>query len=382
MACGPGSRAVSEERPEAEASAAAAGRSMPGGLDRIFRTALLIIPIGVIGNVGFSLLVTEREMLRSVTEYPRVYLLLALGLGVLPWFTGSLRLLVWTRFLGHRVRFKDTFEITLATMLGAAVSPTAIGGGLFKWGQLVQRGVSPGAAASLTLLEPFEDAVFFAIALPAAIVITASWQLPVFGAAAGEVSRNLPPVLIGTLAIALATWLVVRTILKGVFGRKTQRKGQRFLLRMRRRLTTAWVDARTVYQLIGKTGKARFAFTLTLTAIHWISRYSVISALVAFLGAPVQPVLFWLLQWIVFTLATVIPTPGAAGGAEAAFFVIYSPFLPSGIMGLATAGWRFFTFYLLLLLAAIVYILLGGARKRRPLMVVDQAVLSEVHNER
>ena len=92
---------------------------------------------------------------------------------------------------------------------------------------------------------------------------------------------------------------------------------------------------------------------MTLTAIQWVARYSIISVLIAFLGAPVQPVLFWLLQWVVFTLAAFIPTPGAAGGAEAAFFLIYSPFVPAGILGLATAGWRFFTFYLLLGLAAL-----------------------------
>ena len=87
------------------------------------------------------------------------------------------------------------------------------------------------------------------------------------------------------------------------------------------------------------------------------------SLLIAFLGAPVQPVLFWLLQWVVFTVASFIPTPGAAGGAEAAFFLVYSPFVPSEVLGLATAGWRFLTFYLLLGLASILYLLIGERRR-------------------
>ena len=56
----------------------------------------------------------------------------------------------------------------------SAVSPTAVGGGFFKWGMLVQRGVSPGAAASITTFPTIEDAIFFALALPAAVFWTAS----------------------------------------------------------------------------------------------------------------------------------------------------------------------------------------------------------------
>lgn len=332
---------------------------MPRGLDKLFRTALIIIPIGVVGNVAFSLLVTEREMLSSLVDLPREYLALALVLTVIPWFTNALRLLIWTRFLGHGVRFGEAFRITLATDLGASVSPTAVGGGFFKWGLLVQRGVSPGAAASLTTLTPLEDGLFFLIAIPVALFLTASWAHPVFGRVADQFRENAPPVILIALGIAGFTWLSARWVLGGGLGRRTQRRGRRYLLRLQRAMRATWVDARQVYRLIRFDGKSRFALSMSLTAIQWIARYSVVSALVAFLGVPVQPVLFWLLQWVVFTLAAFIPTPGAAGGAEAAFFVIYSPFLPGSVIGLATAGWRFLTFYLLLGLAAVFYLGLG-----------------------
>lgn len=335
------------------------------GLDRIFRTALIIIPIGVIGNVAFSLLVTDRELLTMVAGFPRGYLAIALLLGIIPWFTNALRLLIWTRFLGHGVGFRDAFRITLATDLGAAVSPTAVGGGFFKWGLLVQRGVSPGAAASITTLTPIEDGIFFAIALPVALILTASWGHPVFSSVAARLSDSALPVLGGALIIAVVVWLLARWVLRGGVGVRRQRRSYRIVHRLRRRAFATWVDARQVYRLVRTDGKLRFALSLSLTAVQWTARYSIISALVAFLGAPVQPVLFWMLQWVVFTLAAFIPTPGAAGGAEAAFFVVYSPFIPSSLMPLATAGWRFFTFYILLALAGVLYIVLGGLRRGR-----------------
>ncbi|MEX2571857.1 MAG: flippase-like domain-containing protein [Gemmatimonadota bacterium] len=340
---------------------------MVRGLNRVFRTALIVIPIGVIGNVLFSLLVTDRALLSAMGDFPREYLVLALVLGIVPWFTNALRLLIWTRFLGHRVSLLETFRIVLATDLGAAVSPTAVGGGFFKWGLLVQRGVSPGAAASLTTLTPFEDGLFFAIAIPLALVLTASWDHPVFGTVAGQLGEH--GVALGglTLAVALLTWLGARWVMGGGFGSRTQYRSRRYLLRVRRSLRSTWVDARQVYRLIRVTGKRWFALSMVLTAIQWIARYSIISALIAFLGAPVQPVLFWLLQWVVFTLAAFIPTPGAAGGAEAAFFLVYGVFVPPSILGLATAGWRFFTFYLLLAIAALLYLITGPAvRRLRP----------------
>jgi glycosyltransferase 2 family protein len=341
-------------------------RTMPKGLDKLLRTALVIIPIGVIGNIVFSLVVTDRAVLRGVTDFPRSYLLIALLLGIVPWFTNALRLLIWTRFLGHPLGFRDSLRIVLATDMGAAVSPTAVGGGLFKWGLLVQRGVSPGAAASLTTLSPLEDGLFFLLAIPIALWFTASWGHPALIAVADQFQQNALHVAGAALGIAALTWVAVTWVLGGGLGRRTQQQGRRYLYRLGRGLRATWLDAREVYRLIRVDGKSRFALSMSLTGIQWIARYAIISVLIAFLGAPVQPVLFWVLQWVVFTLAAFIPTPGAAGGAEAAFFLIYSPFVPTEVLGLATAGWRFFTFYLLLGLAAIVYFALGGTPRAAP----------------
>src|SRR5690606_37698517 len=131
-----------------------------------------------------------------------------------------------------------------------------------------------------------------------------------------ELEHDIPVVLAIAAGIALFTWLAVRWILLGGLGRRTRQRGMRFMARTRRKMGGTWRDARDVFRLIAVRGKSRFALSMTLTAIQWTARYSVISALVAFLGVPVDPVLFWLLQWVVFTLMAFIPTPGAAGGAE------------------------------------------------------------------
>jgi len=341
-----------------------APRPTAKGMDRIFRAMLFIVPLGVLGNIVFSLAITDRSLLMSVRDFPRAYLLVAVFLSLVPWLTNSLRLMIWTDFLDHRISMRDAFQITLAMDLGAAVSPTAVGGSLFKWGMLVQRGIRPGAAASITTLPTIEDGVFFAIALPLAIYFSASWNLPIFRELLERFEQNAIPVLLIAGAIASVSWLAVRLILGGGFGTRTQRRSLRLVGRVRRKLRATWADARQVFRLIARGGKARFALSFLLTSAQWIARYSVITALVAFLGVPVQPVLFWVLQYVVFSLMALIPTPGAAGGAEASFFFIYSAFLPEAIIGLATAGWRFLTFYLQLGLAAIIFFLMRAREQR------------------
>jgi glycosyltransferase 2 family protein len=325
---------------------------------------MVVIAIGVLGNIIFSLLVTDRELLRSLGEFPRGYLALAVGLALVPWVTHTLRLHIWTWFLGHRIGVRESFRIVVATDLGASVSPTAVGGAFFKWGMLVQRGVRPGAAASITTLPTVEDAIFFLFALPIAIYLSRAWELPVFQEIGTHLSGNLLTAVMVVGGIALVLWLLMRGLLGGGFGGRARRGSIGIAGRLRRRLRTAVRDGARVFLTVATKGGWRLPLSLGLTAIGWIARYSVISALAAFLGAPVDPVLYWLLQWVVFTLMAFIPTPGATGGAEAAFFVIYGAFLPERVIGLATAGWRFLTFFMQLGLAAIIFTIMSAGGRR------------------
>jgi glycosyltransferase 2 family protein len=271
-----------------------------------------------------------------------------------------LRLLVWSRFLGYRIPVRELLRMTLVVDLGAAVSPTAIGGEAFKWGLLVGNGVRPGQAATLALLPKVEDAIFFfGFALPFTLVYTQAWRLPAVATSTRLLSGNALLIIGSGLVLAVAAWLALRSVLRGHGGHRAQRHGTRWWGRLRRRLRHSWQDARGVLWLIVTRGKSRFALTLVFTAAHWIGRYSVISALALFLGLPFDPVLFWLLQWIVFTIMTFVPTPGAAGGAEVAFTAVYATLLPSGVIGIVTAAWRLFTFYVPVALAALTFPLLA-----------------------
>ena len=84
------------------------------------------------------------------------------------------------------------------------------------------------------------------------------------------------------------------------------------------------------------------------------------------------------MQWVVFTLMTLFPTPGAVGGAEVSFALIFRGIVPTGVIPLLTTAWRFLTFYLIMVAGAGIIVLFGVGRSPSPIMPVDQGIDEEL----
>jgi glycosyltransferase 2 family protein len=340
------------------------GTGLSRGFDRVLRTALFLVPFGVLGNLALSWFATDHDALRALGRLDLRYLWLALLLAFLPWLTNALRLLIWARFIGYRVSLRDMLRVTLGSELSSSVIPTSTGGEVFRWGMLVQKGIPQGKAASIVTLGYIEDLVFFGIAIPSAIVWSRAWELPVLRTLGDQMQGRAILVAFVVAGILFALRFLFRAALIGRLGERSRRRGLRFAGRMKRRFRRTWHDFRTVHRLVVRRGKSRFALTLGITAVQWGARYSVATAIAYLLGAQVDPVLFFLLQWVVFTAMMFIPTPGASGGAEAAFFLVYQALLPTGLIGIATALWRLLTFYVQLAVGSIVFLAFNIADAR------------------
>ena len=321
-------------------------------LHHIFKYLLILIPMGVVGNLLFTFFKTDRTIWSAWHSFSHGYLMIAFILSLIPWFTNATRLWIWTRFLKNPVPYKNTFSIVLATEMGSAISPTAVGGGYVKLGMLIQKGFPPGSAASVMILGTLEDLSFFAITIPLALWYSGAHRLLIFHQIFITIQEKS-----GSLIWILGTLcgLIVCLLLVHHFHLKQKIKTSRFYRKIYGRIQTFFTEFITVYHTIGKKGKLIFLITFCLTAIQWICRYSVISALLACFHITVQPILFFLLQWIVFSFGTFIPTPGGAVGIEAAFLLVYSTFIPAPMIGLVTATWRFLTYYILLTLGSILF---------------------------
>ena len=319
----------------------------------LFGRLLFLIPLGIICNIIFSFVVTDRAMVRSVVHVAPGYFVLAAVLSLVPWFTGSLRLFMWGRFLGGKICYWDVFRIVINAELGAAVSPPLIAGSAVKISMLMRRGFTGGTALSLSVLESLEDSIFFIIMVPIALTLSSSWRLPIVKDGMEGLGHPSLWVLLASIAAVLC---IVTALVRRRSGWIQKVPVLRTLVES---IRPSYGNFTATFHAIVRDGKSIFALTMALTSFQWLCRYSVISLLLAGMGIPVRPLLFMALQVIVFALITFVPTPGGAGGAEVMFSLLYRAFLPAGAIGVVTTAWRFLTFYFLVLVAAVLALLLG-----------------------
>ncbi len=164
------------------------------------------------------------------------------------------------------------------------------------------------------------------------------------------------------VALGGLVYVTSRLALRGRFGPRPRRTARRWALRVRRPLRAIWTDVRRVFGLVVRRGKSRFALSFGLTVVQWTARYSVATIVIAMLGGPLRPYLFWVLGWLTYAIASPVPTPGAAVATEATFLVLHQPFVPSEILGLATSAWRLVLFYLPAIAAAVLFPLLRASQ--------------------
>lgn len=319
------------------------------------RWGVVVILAGVALNLGMAYLAVRAGAVRTIQAVSPSWILAAAVLGLVPTLLHGIRIRIWAGFLDTPTRLRGSMRAAWGTELGSSIAPKAIGGAPVKLGLLMDSGMSAGTAASIVMLNNFEDIVAFTIVMPAIAVATRRWDVPEVQEALGRIADRVfaagPWLLLLVALIAGGLWLRHR-----LRDRRAPRGEVGPLRAAFRRVRGDFFEA---YALVGRRGKLRFVAAVATTTIQWIARCSVGTAILYGLGRPVDPILFFLLQWVVWMTMVFVPTPGAALGAEASFAAVMSGFVGGGILGLVGAAWRFLSFYLVLLVGLAMVPLLG-----------------------
>jgi len=354
----------------------------PTGLNinRIIRIVSIIIPLALAGNIIYMFLASDFSIIGGIGNYAILYLSLAFILVFMPWITHSLRISLWGRAFGKNLTFGESFRTAVAADLGAAIVPSTIGGSYAKLAILTSFGFSPGEATLVTLLGTVEDALFFAFALPFSFTMTGAWNDP----GIRQLARNLGshwPFLAGLIAFLIIAYF----ILARVRSRKLTRRLDRPIETPAGLIHKLWAKLRIykrqfsdAWKFVRQNHKSTFFACIALAGIGWTCRYSIITLLVLGLGYRADPVLFFLLQWVVFTFMTLFPTPGAIGGAEVSLALVFKGIVPSGIIPILTGVWRFLTFYLIMIVGAIIIMLFGVGRSKQKPEQIKRGLRAEV----
>ncbi len=287
-------------------------------------------------NLSLSLIFTDTFSAADLSNFSLGYFLLTVALISVPWFTKAIRLASWIHLTEQRLSFKEVFRITLAGELGAAISPTAIGAAPIKAAMLSRRKFTVGESVSLASVMPMEDLTFFLMALPLALFLSPTLGLGTLPEIHIDIGRILTwvGVIVGGLTVIglIASWIW---------------SDSRVMIKIRSWLREFWTDFFNAYNLMIRRGKLRFVVHLGISGFQWTARYAIVPLLLYSLGYQVNFLQFFILYWMLASLASFVPTPGATGAAEGAFLLVFSKFVPSSALGLVMIGWRFLSFYLL-----------------------------------
>lgn len=318
------------------------------------RRALFVIPVAVVANLLITFLQGGISLHRTAPAPG--FLALGAILGFVPWFTHAARLRIWTRFLGLRLSWAKLFAMVVGTELGSAVTPTAVGGGWVKAAMLVSFGMSPGQAISLMTLGSLEDGIFLGLAVPASLLAT-GFALP----------RSM---LLHAIREKTSPWPLALAALALVGG------GAALLGRSRaaKALHRHARECREVYTRVFTHGGLRWAWSMALTGAQWACRYTVMWAVLASLGQPAPVLKIFPLQWLVFTMGTLVPTPGGLGGIDAAFFVVHHGVAHGEVLRAAAPLWRLLTSWLQLAVGAALWtVLWARCVGRSPVAAIELA---------
>ena len=320
-------------------------------VQKIIRRMVLVVSLGIMAHLIFLLLTTDRSILSNISKIKIPYLILIGMLALVPWFGHSLRLMIWTKFAGHPLKYLDCFRTAVYTELGGSLSPTLIGGGPIKLAYLLKKGLNPGKAGLITALNGFEDFIMYSLILLISFIHVRESIERILNAISGFVVGNYIYIISGIVLFFLLRWLLKK--LKFSFDFLVPDKFSNWWKGFKQAAKDNWDEMKGLAVKILKEGKLTFSLSFLLLILSWLGRFSILLVILYALGIDFKPFQMYLQQWIVYITMLFIPTPGASGGAEASFFLIFGGEIPKHILPLIVSTWRFFIYYFMLFVAII-----------------------------
>jgi len=319
-------------------------------IEKTINKLVIVVSFGIVAHLVFLLMTNDKNVFQYLNKIKFRYLFLILSLLLFNWIGHALRLVIWTRYLKQQLSFKSTFRIAVYTELGSSITPTLIGGGPIKLGLLIKNGLSTGKAGFLTLLNGLEDFIMYSAVFIIGFFYAKKSIFRIFESISQFVKSNWEYVLGGLVLILIIKWAFKNvTALKAI--NIIPKKHKTNWAKLKIELKKGWSEMAQSFNQVRKDGLGYFTLSFIILIAQWLSRFSVLAILLYALDIDFRPFQIYIQQWIVYLTMIFIPTPGATGGAEATFFLLFEGEIPKALLPLVVSTWRFFMYYLMLFLA-------------------------------
>lgn len=322
-------------------------------LDKIINNLVLVISFGVLAHLVFLLITNDQNIWAYLSKIKFPYLLLIIVCLFANWLGHSIRLMIWTRYLGQGFKLKEALRIAVFTELGAAITPTLVGGGPIKLALLIKHKLSTGKAGFLTLLNGLEDFFMYCTVLVIGFFHARESIYKILASILEFIKYNFSKFvgILLCLAIIIFIFRRIQYFKNFLFIPQSYRRSFASLIND---LKGGWSEMIQCFSKVRKDGLGYLLLSLIVLFTQWTIRFSVLFILLTALDIDFEIFQIYIQQWIVYLTMIFIPTPGASGGAEATFYLIFEKSLPKDLLPLITSTWRFFMYYLMLLFAVCI----------------------------
>lgn len=319
---------------------------------------ILFIVFGVLAHIIFVLSTTEKRLLLYVNKLSLWHIFLMASLMVLPWIGYAIRVRMWSKFLGENINFKDALRIVMTADLASALSPTAVGGAPVKAALLLNRGFNPGNVGFMLTWGIIEDIFFYTTGILLALFFSQNLVNDIANKVAGFFIHYGYYIAAFTILITIYITSLRFELIPKVF-----RPLHYLPIKLKQRLYNAKLrfyasikEMNINFNKAWQHGKLRMLIGITILFMQWAAKFSVLIVILNAFEIDFNSVQIYIRQWVIYVTMLFIPTPGASGGAEASFLLIFGKSIPADISFLIVSIWRFFTYYYVLIASVLLYI--------------------------
>ena len=264
----------------------------------------------------------------------------------------SLKYLLMMRSLGEKPSFRIAFETAALGKYYDCITPSGAGGQPFQIHWLHKHGYSSGASSAMTIAGYVTMQAGFIILALVVFIAHRSVDLEAirYTAYFGLLLFSLIPVLLVLFSFMPNT--VKKMISAAV------RLGGRLKLVKNPEETTAHLlklldNYHTSFSVISKD-RLTLVCLLALSLVYRIALCSMPYFVLKMFEAPVTFLNIFAATIYIYASIALVPTPGNAGAAEGAFYVVFSAMKSEGVFW-AMLIWRLFSHYSFIILGGVIY---------------------------
>lgn len=291
----------------------------------------------------------------STTPIRYEYFIAAAAFNIIYWGLWGLRLKILSTAVDEsfHIGLWESTKIVIANLFLANITPSMAGGEPVRIYLLKKDGLNIGGATAAVLGERLLDALFLLIAVPFAILIFGGYIDNTYLRIGVGIAISMFVILIGLFAYALKYPKKMKKLLIRITKKIKKITKKDTPPHIIERISDEVDNFHNSMTFFLTKGKKTFLLAGFITAVFWISGWTI--PLLLLLGLGIEPFILesCAAQVLLIIIAMMPTTPGSSGVSEGGVAALYGVFLSPSLIGVFVLLYRFVTYHMGLIAGAI-----------------------------